>query len=296
LSRKADITLGRRQGDLGRGRRTRRRQPVGRQPRLHARRLGLRQDGGEGQTRRRRAGLPAQHPRPRHGLGAQPDDRPRRGLSRQPVLSRRAGAAVERAAAAGLSRAGLHGLAEAGNIDTVVEEILDYQVDGIIAASVALSSDLSDRCRAAGVPMVLFNRAQDGEGFSSVTSDNRGRAQAGGAAAGGGMSGSAISRVGGRLDPAGPGAGLHRRGWPRRGARCMPARSATSAWTRPRRPRAACSTGPRRSARRGLRGQRPHGDPGDRHAALRVRACACPRMCRSWATTTCPPPPGPPTA
>jgi DNA-binding LacI/PurR family transcriptional regulator len=60
----------------------------------------------------------------------------------------------------------------AGNIDKVVEEILDYQVDGIIAASVALSSDLSDRCRAAGVPMVLFNRAQDGEGFSSVTSDN----------------------------------------------------------------------------------------------------------------------------
>ncbi len=60
----------------------------------------------------------------------------------------------------------------AGNIDTVVEEILDYQVDGIIAASVALSSDLSDRCRAAGVPMVLFNRSQDGEGFSSVTSDN----------------------------------------------------------------------------------------------------------------------------
>lgn len=60
----------------------------------------------------------------------------------------------------------------AGNIDTVVEEILDYQVDGIIAASVALSSDLSDRCRAAGVPMVLFNRAQDGEGFSSVTTDN----------------------------------------------------------------------------------------------------------------------------
>jgi DNA-binding LacI/PurR family transcriptional regulator len=61
---------------------------------------------------------------------------------------------------------------KAGNIDTVVEEILDYQVDGIIAASVALSSDLSDRCRAAGVPMVLFNRSQDGEGFSSVTTDN----------------------------------------------------------------------------------------------------------------------------
>jgi DNA-binding LacI/PurR family transcriptional regulator len=60
----------------------------------------------------------------------------------------------------------------AGNVDAVVEELLDYQVDGIIAASVALSSDLSDRCRAAGVPMVLFNRAQEGGGFSSVTSDN----------------------------------------------------------------------------------------------------------------------------
>ncbi|MDP7151886.1 MAG: LacI family DNA-binding transcriptional regulator [Paracoccaceae bacterium] len=60
----------------------------------------------------------------------------------------------------------------AGNIDTVVEEILDYQVDGIIAASVALSSDLSNRCNAAGVPMVLFNRSQDDKDMSAVTSDN----------------------------------------------------------------------------------------------------------------------------
>jgi DNA-binding LacI/PurR family transcriptional regulator len=61
---------------------------------------------------------------------------------------------------------------EADAIDDVVEELLDYQVDGIIAASVALSSDLAARCSAAGVPMVLFNRAQEGGGFSSVTSDN----------------------------------------------------------------------------------------------------------------------------
>lgn len=60
----------------------------------------------------------------------------------------------------------------AGDIDTVVEEILDYQVDGIIAASVALSSELSERCRAAGVPMVLFNRSQDVPTMSAVTSDN----------------------------------------------------------------------------------------------------------------------------
>ena len=60
----------------------------------------------------------------------------------------------------------------AGDIDAVVEEILDYQVDGIIAASVALSSELSERCRAAGVPMDLFNRSQDVPTMSAVTSDN----------------------------------------------------------------------------------------------------------------------------
>lgn len=62
---------------------------------------------------------------------------------------------------------------KAENLDSVVDEILDYQVDGIIAASVAMSSDLAQRCQGAGVPIVLFNRTQDGEPFSSVTSDNR---------------------------------------------------------------------------------------------------------------------------
>jgi len=60
----------------------------------------------------------------------------------------------------------------AGNIEDVVEEILDYQVDGIITASVAMSSELTARCRAAGVPMVLFNRSQDDPRMSAVTSDN----------------------------------------------------------------------------------------------------------------------------
>lgn len=59
-----------------------------------------------------------------------------------------------------------------GNIDGVIDEILDYQVDGIIAASVALSSDLAQRCRAAGVPIVLFNRTQAEHAFCSVTSNN----------------------------------------------------------------------------------------------------------------------------
>lgn len=58
------------------------------------------------------------------------------------------------------------------NIDTVIEEILDYQVDGIIAASVSLSPELSNKCRAAGVPLVLFNRAHESSNISAVTSDN----------------------------------------------------------------------------------------------------------------------------
>ena len=60
----------------------------------------------------------------------------------------------------------------AGNIDDIVDEILDYQVDGIIAASVAMSSELATRCGAAGVPIVLFNRTQDDKRLSAVTSDN----------------------------------------------------------------------------------------------------------------------------
>ena len=60
----------------------------------------------------------------------------------------------------------------AGNIDDVLEEMLDYQVDGVIAASVAMSSDLAARCNAAGVPVVLFNRAEDNKRLSAVTSDN----------------------------------------------------------------------------------------------------------------------------
>ena len=60
----------------------------------------------------------------------------------------------------------------AGNVSSVVEEILDYQVDGIVMASVALSSEVGSRCQAAGVPVVLFNRSQDMQDISSITSNN----------------------------------------------------------------------------------------------------------------------------
>ena len=59
-----------------------------------------------------------------------------------------------------------------GNIDKVLHEILDYQVDGIVLASVAMSSDLASECQKADVPVVLFNRSQDDDRLSAVGSNN----------------------------------------------------------------------------------------------------------------------------
>ncbi|NRA98397.1 MAG: LacI family DNA-binding transcriptional regulator [Rhodobacteraceae bacterium] len=63
-------------------------------------------------------------------------------------------------------------------VDRVIDELLDYQVDGIIAASVGLSDELAQRCDAAGIPVVLFNRGQTDARLSQVTSDNRAGARA----------------------------------------------------------------------------------------------------------------------
>lgn len=59
------------------------------------------------------------------------------------------------------------------NVDQITQEILDYQVDGIVLASANMSSELAARCHASGVPIVLFNRLQDDVRLSAVTSDNR---------------------------------------------------------------------------------------------------------------------------
>ncbi|WP_298922470.1 LacI family DNA-binding transcriptional regulator [uncultured Roseobacter sp.] len=53
-----------------------------------------------------------------------------------------------------------------------VSELLEYQVDGIITASVELSSTLCAFCVKHDIPIVMFNRFQDHEGISSVTTDN----------------------------------------------------------------------------------------------------------------------------
>jgi LacI family transcriptional regulator len=59
-----------------------------------------------------------------------------------------------------------------GNVDAVMQEILDYQVDGIVLASVSMSSSLASQCHAFGIPVVLFNRDQDDPRLNSVTTDN----------------------------------------------------------------------------------------------------------------------------
>ncbi len=57
-------------------------------------------------------------------------------------------------------------------VEQVVDELLDYQVDGIITASVGITNDLAARCATAGIPVVMFNRGQDDRRLAEVTSDN----------------------------------------------------------------------------------------------------------------------------
>jgi DNA-binding LacI/PurR family transcriptional regulator len=58
------------------------------------------------------------------------------------------------------------------NISEMVRELIDYRVDGIITASVAISNDLTARLSALGIPIVMFNRGQDDPRLTEVTSDN----------------------------------------------------------------------------------------------------------------------------
>ncbi len=63
------------------------------------------------------------------------------------------------------------------NSDDLVEEILQYNVDGIVLGATTLSSALAQRCADASIPVVLFNRimASGSAGaVSSVRSDNVG--------------------------------------------------------------------------------------------------------------------------
>lgn len=58
------------------------------------------------------------------------------------------------------------------SVGEIVDELMSYQVEGIITASVAMSSDIAESCNDAGIPVVMFNRGQASDRVAQVTSDN----------------------------------------------------------------------------------------------------------------------------
>ncbi|WP_203074807.1 LacI family DNA-binding transcriptional regulator [Falsiroseomonas ponticola] len=56
--------------------------------------------------------------------------------------------------------------------DPLLEEVMAWQVDGLILASTTLSSALAEQCRSAGIPVLLFNRTTRAPHVSSVTGQN----------------------------------------------------------------------------------------------------------------------------
>lgn len=63
-------------------------------------------------------------------------------------------------------------MTDPGRQDDVVQQILQYQVRGIVMASATLSSNLAQECAETGIPVVMLNRFVGGSASSSVTSDN----------------------------------------------------------------------------------------------------------------------------
>ena len=58
------------------------------------------------------------------------------------------------------------------DVGSIVEDLLSYQVDGIITASVGMTNEIASMCSDAGIPVVMFNRGQDAGNYAQVTSDN----------------------------------------------------------------------------------------------------------------------------
>ena len=63
-------------------------------------------------------------------------------------------------------------MTEPGRQDQVMSEILQYKMDGVVLASVTLSSHIAEECANLGVPVVMFNRTIPNSHVSSVTSNN----------------------------------------------------------------------------------------------------------------------------
>lgn len=57
-------------------------------------------------------------------------------------------------------------------MDTLIPQVLSYQVDGVIISGATLSSKMALRCQSAGISVVLVNRYTDSDLISSVVGDN----------------------------------------------------------------------------------------------------------------------------
>lgn len=57
---------------------------------------------------------------------------------------------------------------ESGNADKLFNDIMQFQVDGIILASTVLSSNLSEQCMDYGIPVLMFNRFSENSEYASV--------------------------------------------------------------------------------------------------------------------------------
>jgi DNA-binding LacI/PurR family transcriptional regulator len=67
---------------------------------------------------------------------------------------------------------------ETEDADTLLMELLRYQVDGIVMASTNLSSGLAQQIADARIPVVMFNRSSSKGQISTVSSDNLGGGRA----------------------------------------------------------------------------------------------------------------------
>lgn len=61
---------------------------------------------------------------------------------------------------------------EGETADVELMRVLDYQIDGLILASVSLSSAIAERCHQAGIPVVMVNRVSDTPTVSKITGTN----------------------------------------------------------------------------------------------------------------------------
>ncbi|MCZ4352674.1 substrate-binding domain-containing protein [Roseovarius aestuarii] len=68
----------------------------------------------------------------------------------------------------------LHAIPPRGDVDTVLEQVLDLKSEAAIVTSTLMSSHIAKACRAQRMPVILFNRVQTDLGMTAVTCDNYG--------------------------------------------------------------------------------------------------------------------------